>query len=132
MHNQPNVEALLDIVAEFLRKEAAPRLPGHTAFHARVAANAVDIVRRELQLSPPALAAERERLVRLLGTDGDLETLNRLLCERIASGEIDASTPGLVDHLWTVTLDKLAVDQPNYSSYRALLARRGEGAPASR
>ncbi len=132
MHNKPSAEALLDIIAEFLRKEAAPRLTGHTAFHARVAANAVDIVRRELLLSPPALAAERERLARMLGTDGDLETLNRLLCERIASGEIGIDTPGLVDHLWTVTLDKLAVDQPNYSSYRALLARGGEGTQTAR
>lgn len=130
MHNKPHVEALLDIVAEFIRTQAAPRLQGHAAFHARVAANVVDIVRRELELSPPALAAERERLVALLGTDGDLETLNRLLCERIASGEIGTATPGLVDHLWTVTLDKLAVDQPNYSSYRAYLARHGEGARA--
>lgn len=125
MHNQPSVDALLDIIAEFMRKEAAPRLPGHTAFHARVAANALDIVRRELALSPPALAAERSRLERLLGETGDLETLNRHLCDRIASGEIDTSTPGLVDHLWQVTLDKLAVDQPGYSSYRAWLARHG-------
>ena len=126
MHNQPSVDALLDIVAEFLRKEVAPRVPGHTAFHTRVAANALDIIRRELALSPASLAAERERLERLLGETGDLETLNRRLCERIASGEIDATTPGLADHLWTVTLDKLAVDQPNYSSYRAWLARQGE------
>ena len=128
MHNQPSVDALLDIIAEFLRKEAAPRLPGHTAFHARVAANAVDIIRRELSLSPPALAAERARLAQLLGETGELETLNRQLCERIASGEIDADTPGLLDHLWQVTLDKLAVDQPGYSSYRAWLAKQGEGA----
>ncbi len=128
MHNQPSVDALLDIIAEFLRKEAAPRLPGHTAFHARVAANAVDIIRRELSLSPPALAAERARLEQLLGETGELEALNSLLCERIASGAIDAETPGLLDHLWQVTLDKLAVDQPGYSTYRAWLARQGEGA----
>ena len=126
MHNQPSVDALLDIIAEFMRKEAAPRLPGHTAFHARVAANALDIIRRELALSPASLAAERSRLERMLGETGDLETLNRHLCERIASGEFDTSTPGLVDHLWKVTLDKLAVDQPGYSSYRAYLAKHGQ------
>jgi hypothetical protein len=27
-------------------------------------------------------------------------------------------TPGLTDHLWRATMDKLAVDQPNYASYR--------------
>ncbi len=128
MHNQPSVDALLDIIAEFLRKEAAPRLPGHTAFHARVAANALDIVRRELALSPAALPAEQQRLEQMLGETGDLETLNRRLCERIASGEIDEHTPGFADHLWTVTLDKLAVDQPGYASYKAWLARHPEHA----
>lgn len=128
MHNQPSVDALLDIIAEFLRKEAAPQLPGHTAFHARVAANALDIVRRELALSPAALPAEQQRLEQMLGETGDLETLNRRLCERIASGEIDERTPGFADHLWTVTLDKLAVDQPGYSSYKAWLARHPEHA----
>ncbi|MFP5462980.1 MAG: DUF6285 domain-containing protein [Gammaproteobacteria bacterium] len=123
MHNQPSVDALLDIIAEFMRKEAAPRLPGHTAFHARVAANALDIIRRELSLSPKSLAAEKERLEKLLGESGDLEALNRRLCERIASGEIDEKTPGFADHLWTVTLDKLAVDQPGFASYKAFLAR---------
>ena len=27
-------------------------------------------------------------------------------------------TPGLLPHLWQTTLDKLAVDQPGYDSYR--------------
>ena len=27
-------------------------------------------------------------------------------------------TPGLAEHLWQTTLDKLAVDQPGYDSYR--------------
>ena len=26
--------------------------------------------------------------------------------------------PDLIDHLWTVTMDKLAVDQPTYAAYR--------------
>jgi hypothetical protein len=56
----------------------------------------------------------------LLGEQGDLETLNRRLCARIAAGEIGLSTPGLVDHLWQTTLDKLAIDQPNYAAYRAM------------
>ncbi len=38
---------------------------------------------------------------------------------------MDLATPGLADHLWTVTLDKLAVDQPTYAAYRAALAEHG-------
>jgi hypothetical protein len=86
-----------------------------------VAAHAVDIVRRQLELAPAAEAAERCRLAALLGSEGELATLNRLLCERIRDGTIGLHTPGLADHLWQVTLHKLAVDQPNYESYRRAL-----------
>ena len=54
----------------------------------------------------------------LLGADGTLMELNRALSEKIASGEVDLTTPGLTEHLWQTTMDKLAVDQPNYASYK--------------
>ena len=50
--------------------------------------------------------------------DGSLIDLNRALCDRIAKGEVDLQTPGLTEHLWQTTMDKLAVDQPNYASYK--------------
>ncbi len=121
MQDQPTAAELVDIVADFIRNHAMPQLQGHAAFHARVAANALDIVKRELELAPRANAGEHERLKALLGRDGTLEDLNRELCARIASGEMTLATPGLADHLWEITLTKLAIDQPNYSGYvRAL------------
>ncbi|MEY9725580.1 hypothetical protein ABIA07_001481 [Bradyrhizobium yuanmingense] len=51
--------------------------------------------------------------------------LNRVLAHRIASGEMDLATPGLAEHLWATTMDKLAVDQPNYASYKRELGRGG-------
>jgi Domain of unknown function (DUF6285) len=57
----------------------------------------------------------------LLGRQGSIEDLNRALCDLIASGEITLATPGLKDHLWATTIAKLAVDQPNYASYRRTL-----------
>ncbi|MBX3644047.1 MAG: hypothetical protein KF720_13380 [Rubrivivax sp.] len=118
MHQRPDTEDLLAAVALFLREQAIPQLPGHAAYHARVAANMVDIVRRQLQLAPAADAQERQRLRTLLQADGSLAELNALLCERIADGRINLQTPGLPAHLWQSTLDKLAVDQPSYASYR--------------
>jgi hypothetical protein len=118
MHQRPDPEDLLAAVAMYLREQALPQLPGHTAYLARVAANALDIVRRQLQLAPAADAAELQRLRQLLQIDGALDGLNRLLCERIATGELGLHTPGLAEHLWLTTLDKLAVDQPGYDSYR--------------
>ena len=63
-------------------------------------------------------AAEAARLKQLLGMDGSLIELNRALADRIANGEVDLQTPGLAEHLWQTTMDKLAVDQPNYASYK--------------
>lgn len=121
MQDQPTAVELVDIVADFIRNHAMPQLQGHAAFHARVAANALDIVKRELEIAPRRNAGEFDRLKALLGRDGTLEDLNRELCARIERGDIALDTPGLVDHLWEITLTKLAIDQPNYSGYvRAL------------
>ena len=118
MHQRPDMEDLLAAVALFLREQALPQLPAHAAYHARVAANMVDIVRRQLQLAPAADTAELQRLRTLLQRDGNLAELNEQLCEQLADGRIGLQTPGLADHLWQTTLDKLAVDQPGYESYR--------------
>lgn len=126
MQDQPTAIELVDIVAEFIRVHAMPQLQGHAAFHARVAANALDIVKRELQIAPKASSEEYERLKKLLGRDGTLDALNRDLCARIEAGELTLATPGLADHLWAITMTKLAIDQPNYSGYvRALEEERG-------
>ena len=126
MHQRPDTEDLLAAVALFLREQAIPQLPAHAAYHARVAANMVDIVRRQLQLAPAADAEEQRRLRALLQADGSLAELNARLCECIADGRIGLHTPGLAQHLWQSTLDKLAVDQPGYESYRRALGARGD------
>lgn len=118
MHQRPDPADLLAAVAMYLREQALPQLPGHAAYLARVAANALDIVRRQLQQAPLAEAAETARLRVLLQQDGPLQDLNQRLCERIAAGDIGLHTPGLAEHLWLTTLDTLAVDQPGYESYR--------------
>jgi hypothetical protein len=118
MQDPPTVVELLEATAAFLREVAVPQLAGHTAFHARVAANALDVVKRELELRPAAERDEHARLVALMQTDGSLEELNSLLSRRIAAGELSLQTPGLAEHLWATTLAKVAIDQPTYASYR--------------
>lgn len=125
MQDQPSAIELVDIVADFIRNHAMPQLQGHAAFHARVAANALDIVKRELQIAPKASADEHERLKKLLGRDGTIAELNRELCARIETGEISLATPGLEDHLWAITMTKLAIDQPNYSGFVRALEEQG-------
>jgi hypothetical protein len=115
MQDQPHPHEIVASVAEFLRAES------HSTFQLRVAANALDIARRQLELSPGADVTELARLTALLEHGGALTGLNRELAQAIASGAMNLSTPGLAAHLWETTLAKLAVDQPAYSGYRAAL-----------
>ena len=118
MMDQPSVLELVRVVRDFIEKRAMPELKGHTAFHARVAANALSIVLRELEQGPQSLAGEKARLVALLGRDGTLEDLNRDLGARIRAGEMGLETPGLAAHLEQTTREKVGIDQPNYSGLK--------------
>lgn len=123
MQDEPTPTELLNAVAEFLRDDIAPKMSGAAAFKLRVAINAIDLVVRQLELSERRAAGELARLATLLGENGSLLDLNRKLADGIARGEFDMKTPGLTDHLWQTTMDKLSVDQPNYASYRRELER---------
>ena len=118
MMDQPSMRELVEAVRDFLEQKAMPELKGHTAFHARVAANALSIVVRELEQGPQSAKDERERLHKLLGHDGTLEDLNRELCKRIRDGAFTLDTPGLAEHLTITTREKVAIDQPNYSGLK--------------
>jgi Domain of unknown function (DUF6285) len=118
MQDGPAPTELTKAVADFLRNDIAPEISGHHAFKLRVAINMLDLVTRQLILEEGSDAAEAARLARLLGIEGSLIELNGVLAGRIAKGEVDLQTPGLAEHLWQTTMDKLAVDQPNYASYK--------------
>ena len=125
MQDEPTPIELTKAVADFLRNDITPLISGHQAFKLRVAINILDLVTRQLTREAASDAKEVERLRALLGIDGSVMELNRALAERIAKGEVDLATPGLAEHLWATTLDKLAVDQPNYASYKRELGRGG-------
>ena len=118
MMDQPSMRELVDAVREFLETKAMPELKGHTAFHARVAANALAIVARELEHGGKSAEDETARLAALLGHDGTLEELNRELCRRIRGGDMGLDTPGLAEHLAVTTREKVAIDQPGYSGLK--------------
>ncbi len=117
MHDQPTQTELLTAVADFLRQDAAPNLSGRVGFHAKVAANVVDIVRRQIEQVANDDNSLQKQLEALLDVEGDEPELTDQLCHRIAAGELTPDTPGLMDYLWDATLHKVAVDQPGYSGY---------------
>ena len=123
MQDEPTPTELTKAVADFLRNEITPDIKGHNAFKLRVAINMLDLVTRQLTLEGASDATEAARLSQLLGQQGldrqgSLADLNRALADGIAEGKLDLQTPGLQAHLWQTTMDKLAVDQPNYASYK--------------
>src|SRR5262245_12059174 len=124
MQDEPTPTELIKAVADFLRTEIAPAIKGHNAFKLRVGINALDLVTRQIAQEGSSDAAEAAQLKQLLGIDGSLMELNRALAEGIANGEVDLNTPGLKEHLWQTTMDKLAVDQPNYASYKRELGSK--------
>ena len=124
MQDEPTPTELTRAVADFLRDDIAPTLVGHNAFKLRVAINMLDLVTRQLTLATESDAAEAARLRQLLGIEGSLLELNRTLADKIARGKMDLQTPGLAEHLWQTTMDKLAVDQPNYAAYRRELGQK--------
>ena len=125
MQDEPTPIELTKAVADFLRNDITPMISGHNAFKLRVAINMLDLVTRQLTLEQDSDAAEAARLTQLLGLRGSPMELNRALADKIAKGEVDMQTPGLSEHLWQTTMDKLAVDQPNYASYKRELGRKG-------
>ena len=100
MQDRPTYDELLAFIERFLDEEIVPNVSGPGGFHARVAANAIRIVRRELDGREEALAAEWEGLDRLLGAVDEpkgsatlveaIRGRNAELCERIRSGEADS------------------------------------------
>ena len=131
MQDEPTPTELTKAVADFLRNEITPDIKGHNAFKLRVAINMLDLVTRQLMLENASDATEAARLSQLLGQQGldrqgSLADLNRALADGIADGKLDLQTPGLQAHLWQTTMDKLAVDQPNYASYKRELEHKGD------
>jgi hypothetical protein len=115
MTSHPTAIELIEAVSRFIDERAKPQLTGRDAFMARVAVNALATVARELEQGPAADAGAAERLAALLGHEGDLPTLNDELCDRLASGEFDLLSPGVLDHLKASTVDQVTIDQPRYS-----------------
>ncbi len=119
MQDEPHPPEILQAVAAFLRNVVVPGAAPTVAYQARVAAAALDLVRRALVLGPAGDAAELAGLVGLLGPGFGLVDGNAELARRLGAGELDARAPEVAAHLWSVARAKLAVDQPLYHGVAA-------------
>jgi hypothetical protein len=125
MNDRPTGPELLREVERFLEQEVVPRLDGPRRYHARVAANLVAIVAREIETEEAQLQAEWERLGSLLGLREPpperrsalrdaVRERTRVLADRIRRGDADrgAWREELIAHLRHTVADKLAVSKP--------------------
>ena len=124
MLDDPRGVDMLEAVSKLMREQMIPKLPPDAVFHARVAANAVDLVVRELRTGARLEGEAHSRLRALLGHDGSLDDLERELSSRIRERRVALDDPALLDHLWATTMAKMSIDQPSYASYKRELAAR--------
>ncbi len=106
-HDVPTSAELVEAVREWIERDASGgRSPNR--FHARVAANVLSIVQRELELGPAQAVAHRARLDRL-GVADDAE-----LAAAIRDGRLDGRIDEVRELVWESVRDKLAVANPRY------------------
>ena len=124
MNDRPTAAELLEAVERFLEESAVPALEGPAKYHARVAANVVRIVARELATEDTHLAREWDGLATLLGDAPKpagraaladaIRARNEEVVRRIRAGDADTGPwrETLIAHLSRVVADKLDVAQP--------------------
>ena len=126
MHDRPTADELLAALESWLADQLMPSVQGANQYNARVAANVVRTVRRELQNEEQALDQEWRSFDMILGAQDRPPTIAALkqalrerndeLSERIRNGEADAGqTRELVlAHLRDVVHAKLSASNPRW------------------
>ena len=125
MNDQPTAEMLLRAVERFLERDVVPQLEGVGRFHARVAANVVAMVAREIETDAEHARGEWERLAELLEIEGPLPEArddraaalrqrNQVLVDCIRAGDADTGEfrRRVLSHLRQTVDDKMAVSRP--------------------
>jgi hypothetical protein len=112
----PKAAVLLEAAVKYLETELMPTLAGYHRFQTRVTVNVLNTLRRELELRGAQAAAERSRLIAMLGHDGDVESLSIELAERIRAGAISIDDPALRAHVRQSLADALAINNPKWLS----------------
>jgi hypothetical protein len=88
MQDRPTSVELLEAAADFVESELVPAVQGARQFQARVVANVMRIVAREIKLEDQLVRSEVKALAHLLGHDAPhLHSLNDLCAAARSMGE---------------------------------------------
>ena len=130
MQQPPTAAELLSAVVEVLTDDVVPALTGPVQHNARVAANLVAIVERELRLGGDAATRERAAIAALLGdrtsdlatsdlVTSDLAMLRARLAAELRSGMADDETTDEI--VWRTLMaavrDDLTIAKPGHDAW---------------
>jgi len=124
MNDRPDATELLEAVRRFIETEVMPNCKGPRKYQARVAANVLEIVRREWECEPRHLRDEWTSAGLLLGIEEPFPSSRQALREsirertdglvaRIRSGEADSGPfrSAVLAHLRSTCAAKLEVSR---------------------
>jgi hypothetical protein len=115
---------LLDAVRQFLRQEVLPELDGFKAYNTRVAANALGIVAREMQMGAGLVELDAQ-IATTLGLDAQEGPITVQIARGLRDGTL-AVDERVLAYLKGRTLLSIAIDNPKYSGLRQARALWGE------
>jgi acetylornithine/succinyldiaminopimelate/putrescine aminotransferase len=107
-HGRPTAAELIAAVAEFLETDVRDSTTGQVNFHARVAANVLRIVERELLVDSADDVADA---LAVIGFDDEAQ-----LAAAIRSGALDGRSEQLHPALRTLVSHRLSVAHPGYQN----------------
>jgi hypothetical protein len=106
LHGRPTAAELIGAVADFLDNEVRAAISGQVNFHARVAANALRMVQRELLAPAPT---EVVAALATLGAGDETE-----LAAAIRRGDLDVRAGEVTTALRALVRHRLAAAHPGY------------------
>ena len=112
---------LLAAVRVFLREEVLPEMAGFKGYNVRVAANAVGIVERELEMGA-GLKALDEQIASTLGLDVQAGPITRQVALALRDGTLVADEI-VLHYLRKRSLLAITIDNPKYSGLQQARAR---------
>jgi len=119
--DMPRLDELVQSVRDYLRDDVMATTQGRTRFLARVAANSLDVVLREVAVGELHRRRQEERLRALFDEAGELEALRWKLVRGLREGTIELDRPGLAELLREAVVNQVAIDQPGYSGLKTAL-----------
>ena len=116
--DRPTSSELIKAVIDFLETKIKHELPAHLAFKIRITNNVLAMVQREIDQGEQLSEEVIEVMSNLINSD---EATTKKLSDLIKNGDLDLTDIKLKELLVLLSKNKIAIDNPNYSTYKKLI-----------